>query len=220
MKIYILIIAYCFVVVMASAQIPYFSATAGDGNLYGYTSLKVRPGINVQESYTCLQYGVTNYAATGLDIYTKRGSAYMGVLVRGGYKVSKWLGVGAQVTPSFDLNENMKFSYLTGAIYMNGSITNSGNLFWCSNTWYGLNKGAENTLTQWLYLGYTIPTWKGQCITPMIGEIHSWKFDGDSDMAVGTYYSIGRWNIYIWGNDFFKKNPRFVVGIDFKLPAK
>ena len=42
----------------AFAQIPYFAGTVGDGKLYGYTSLKVRPGINNQETYTTFQYGL------------------------------------------------------------------------------------------------------------------------------------------------------------------
>ena len=36
-------------------------------------------------------------------------------------------------------------------------------------------------------------------------------------MAAGLYYSIKNWNIYLWGNDFLKDNPRVVVGIDFAL---
>lgn len=32
--------------VSAMAQIPYYAGTVGDGKLYGYTSLKVRPGID------------------------------------------------------------------------------------------------------------------------------------------------------------------------------
>lgn len=202
------------------AQVPYFSGTPGDGNLYGYTSLKFRPGINKQETYTCFQYGFTDYAATGVDVYTGLNSAYMGLLLRGGYKVNKWFGIGGQATPSFDLNNSMRFSYFTGAIYMNGNITQDGNLFWCSNTWFGVNKDVPNTYSQWTYLGYTIPTYKDQSITPMIGEIHSWKFDQKADLAIGAYYSIGKFNIYVWGNDFFKENPRIVFGIDFKLSAK
>ena len=104
-------------------------------------------------------------------------SSYMGYLVRAGYKFSKWFGIGGQVTPSFDLNDNMKFSYLTSALYMNGNITDSGRLFWCSNTWWGVNKGAGNTMSQWTFLGYAIPIGKGRSFTPMIGEIHSWKMD-------------------------------------------
>lgn len=203
--------------IIAKAQIPYFSGTVGDGKLYGYTSLKFRPGINAQETYTCFQYGISDYAATGVDIYTGLNSAYAGVLLRGGYKFNQWFGIGGQLTPSFDLNNSMKFSYLTAALYMNGSITNDGKLFWCSNTWLGVNKGAENTINQWSYLGYTIPTVGGQSIIPMVGAIHSWKFDQEADLAVGAYYTIGKWNIYLWGNDFFMDNPRIVVGIDFTL---
>lgn len=199
------------------AQVPYFSGTVGDGKLYGYTSLKIRPGINAQETYTAFQYGIGNYFATGVDLYTDAGTSYMGYLVRAGYKFSKWFGIGGQVTPSFDLNDNMKFSYLTSALYMNGNITDSGRLFWCSNTWWGVNKGAGNTMSQWTFLGYAIPIGKGRSFTPMIGEIHSWKMDSDMDIAAGFYYSVKKWNFYVWGNDFLKVHPRVVVGVDFVL---
>ena len=201
----------------ASAQVPYFAGTVGNGKLYGYTSLKMRPGINAQETYTTFQYGMGSYTAAGLDLYTSNGSSYAGYLFRAGKKISKWFGVGGQVTPSFDLSNNFHFSYLTAALYMNGSITKDGSLFWCSNTWWGVNDGAANTLTNWEYLGYSIPTKKGQSITPMVGLIHSWQFDQDADIAAGFYYSIKNWNIYLWGNDFLKDNPRVVVGVDFAL---
>ena len=218
MKKYIIILSFLLLGnIVSKAQVPYFSGTVGNGKLYGYTSLKFRPGINNQETYTCFQYGLGDYAATGVDLYTGLNSAYAGVLVRGGYKVNQWFGIGGQLTPSFDLNNSMRFSYLTAAIYMNGSITSDGNLFWCSNTWFGINKGADDTISQWTYLGYSIPTYKNQSITPMVGAIHSWKFDQDADLAIGAYYSIGKWNIYLWGNDFFNNNPRVVVGIDFTL---
>lgn len=220
MKKLLVILIFVFFTTVVSAQVPYFSGTPGDGNMYGYTSLKFRPGINAQESYTCFQYGVTDYMATGVDLYAGNNSTYIGVLVRGGYRVSKWFGIGGQATPSFNLNKNMELSYFTGAIYMNGNITENGELFWCSNTWFGINRGASNSYSQWTFLGYTIPTYKGQSITPMIGEIHSWKFDQDLDMALGAYYSIGKFNFYVWGNDFFKENPRIVFGIDFKISTK
>lgn len=217
MKKIIIALSLLFLSVCVKAQIPYFSGTVGDGKLYGYTSLKFRPGINNQETYTCFQYGLGDYAATGVDLYTGLNSAYAGVLVRGGYKVNQWFGIGGQLTPTFSLNNSMKFSYLTAALYMNGSITRDGNLFWCSNTWLGVNRGADDTISQWTYLGYTVPTCKNQSITPMVGAIHSWKFDQEADLAIGAYYTIGKWNIYLWGNDFFKEHPRFVVGIDFTL---
>ena len=146
-------------------------------------------------------------------IYTGVGSAYWGFLVRYGLKINPWFGIGAQVTPSFNLNDSFKYSYTTGAIYMNGQITKDGKLFWCSNTWFGLNKDADNTYTNWEYLGYTFKAGKNS-ITPMIGVIHSWKFDQDVDLAVGAYYSIGKFNIYLWGNDFFKDSPRIVAGVE------
>lgn len=201
----------------AKAQVPYFSGTVGNGKLYGYTSLKVRPGKNAQETYTTFQYGLGNYAAAGLDLYTGTNCSYAGYLFRVGKKFNKWFGLGGQITPSFDLNDNFKFSYLTSALYMNGAISSDGNFFWCSNTWWGVNDGADNTLTNWEYLGYCVPIKKGQSITPMIGTIHSWKFDQDVDISAGVYYSIKNWNIYLWGNDFLKSNPRVVFGVDFTL---
>jgi hypothetical protein len=201
----------------AMAQVPYFAGTVGDGKLYGYTSLKARPGINAQETYTCFQYGIGNHVAVGTDIYTGVGSSYWGFLARYGAKISPWFGIGGQVTPSFNLNDSFKYSYTTGAVYMNGQITSDGKLFWCSNTWLGFNKDADDTFTNWEYLGYTFSLKNGHSITPMLGAIHSWKFDQDVDMAAGVYYSIKNWNIYLWGNDFLKDNPRVVVGIDFAL---
>lgn len=199
------------------AQVPYFAGTVGDGKLYGYTSLKVRPGMNAQETYTCFQYGIGDHFAAGTDIYTGVNSAYWGFLIRYGLKINPLFGIGVQVTPSFDLNNSFKYSYTTGAIYMNGQITNDGKLFWCSNTWFGMNREADNTYTNWEYLGYTFSFKNGQSLTPMLGTIHSWKFNQDMDLAIGAYYSIGKFNVYLWGNDFFKKNPRVVVGVDFAL---
>lgn len=203
--------------VVVKAQVPYFAGTVGKGALYGYTSLKFRPGVNMQETYTCFQYGVSEHTVTGVDVYAGLNSAYVGVLVRGGYKINKWFGIGGQLTPSFDLNASMHFTYMTAAMYMNGDITSDGRMFWCSNTWFGINRGSDNTISQWSYLGYTIPTSKNQSLTPMVGAIHSWRFDRDADLAIGVYYSLGKWNIYLWGNDLLTEYPRFVVGIDFVL---
>ena len=202
------------------AQVPYFSGTVGDGRLYGYTSVKFRPGVNAQETYTTFQYGIGNNFATGLDLYSSVGTAYTGFLVRAGYKFSKWFGIGAQATPSFDLSDNFKFSYFTGALYMNGNISSNGKFFWCSNTWFNINRGAANSYMNWEYLGMNIPTGKGQSITPMVGLIHSWEFNQDPDLALGAYYTVKCWDFYLWGNDFFKKNPRLVLGVDFSFNAK
>lgn len=215
MKKVILTLVVMIIAITATAQVPYFAGTVGDGKLYGYTSLKFRPGKNAQETYTTFQYGTGNYTAAGLDLYTSNGSSYIGALFRAGKKLSQWFGIGGQITPSFDLSNNMKFCYLTTALYMNGSITNDGKLFWCSNTWWGVNKDAPFTLTNWEYLGYAFALKNGHSISPMIGAIHSWKFDQDADLALGAYYTIKNWNIYLWGNDFFKDHPRVVLGVDF-----
>ena len=69
----------------------------------------------------------------------------------------------------------------------------------------------------WEYLGMNIPVGRNRSISPMIGAIHSWKFDQDVDLALGMYYSVNSWNFYIWGNDLLKRNPRVVIGIDFSL---
>lgn len=201
----------------ASSQIPYFAGTVGNNKLYGYTSLKFRPGINAQETYTTFQYGLGNTFATGIDLATSRSSAYAGVLIRYGTKLSDYFSIGGQITPSFNLNDNMSFEYVTTALYMNGNISRNGKLFWAANTWWDINRHSSNTISQYLYLGYNFRFKNGHSITPMIGEIHSWKFDKDADIAAGFYYTIKKWNFYLWGNDFFKDHPRIIIGIDFAL---
>ena len=201
----------------ATAQIPYFAGTVGSGKLYGYTSVKARPGVNHQETYTTFQYGLGDHFATGVDLYTGLNCAYWGGLLRYGLDISKWYNVGAEVISSFDLNDSFKFSYLTSALYMNGAITGDGKLFWCTNTWYVVNRGADNTYSNYEYLGYTIPFKNKHAITPMVGAIHSWKFDQDVDLAAGFYYTIHQWNLYLWANDLLKSHPRIIVGIDFAL---
>lgn len=208
----------------AIAQIPYFAGTVGDGKMYGYSSVKARPGINQQETYTTFQYGIGDQWATGIDLYTGLNCAYWGSLIRWGTSFSKWFSVGAECTPSFNLNDNFKFAYLTSALYLNGTLYSSSDqadsarrLFWCSNTWWIVNNGASSTYSNYEYLGYTLPLGKGKSITPMAGAIHSWKFNQDIDLAAGFYYTLHNWNFYLWGNDFLKSHPRFVVGIDYTL---
>ena len=84
--------------VQAIAQIPYFAGTVGDGKLYGYSSVKCRPGINHQETYTTFQYGLGDHFATGIDLYTGPNCAYWGGLVRYGTEINKWFHLGAEVT--------------------------------------------------------------------------------------------------------------------------
>lgn len=202
---------------MAMAQVPYFGKAPGNKKLYGYTSLKVRPGINSIESYNTFQFGLSDYTAVGLDYYTGPGSAYMGYMLRIGYKASQWFSIGSTLTPSFDLNDNYKFSYFTGGLFMNGCLTKDARLFWCTNTWFGLNRDKSFSIRQFTYLGYEFALMNGDAITPMVGPDHSWKFDERIDIATGMYYTHGVWNLYVWGNDFCKPNPRVVIGVDFKF---
>lgn len=218
-KIYILLLI-ASLAVNVFAQIPYFAGTAGDGHLYGYTSVKFRPGVNAQETYTTFQYGVTDYAAVGADIYSFNNSIYWGFLARGGYKFNSWYGIGFQATPSFDLGNSFKLNYVTLGLYQNGAISPNGNLFWVANTWAGINRNTKDTWNQWWYLGYYVDLNKKGGITPMVGCLHDWEFKNDADLAVGFYYSYKNWNFYLWGNDFFKDNPRLVLGIDFNIPVK
>ena len=199
------------------AQIPYYAGTVGDGKLYGYSSVKARPGINQQETYTTFQYGLGDHFATGMDLYTGLNCAYWGALVRYGLNINKWFNIGVEETSSFNLNNSFKFSYLTSALYMNGAISGDGRFFWCTNTWWIVNDGADNTFSNYEYLGYAVPLKNGHTLTPLVGTIHSWKFDQDVDIATGFYYTYNNWNLYVWGNDFLKDHPRFVVGIDFVI---
>ena len=213
----LLSIVCCLLPLSAIAQIPYYAATVGDGKLYGYTSVKAHPGINHQETYTTFQYGLGDHFATGVDLYTAAEPkvSALGALVRYGLSLSKWFNIGAEVTPSFNLNDSFKFSYLTSALYLNGAITKDSHLFWCTNTWWIVNRDAAPTYSNYEYLGYTINIKNGRAITPMIGAIHSWRFDQDASLAAGAYYTFKNWNLYLWGNDFQKRHPRVVIGIDF-----
>ena len=199
------------------AQIPYYAGTVGDAKLYGYTSLKMRPGTDHQETYTTFQYGLGDHFATGIDLYTGPDCAYWGALIRYGVKPSKWFNIGAEITPSFNLNDSFKFSYLTSALYLNGAITGDGSLFWCTNTWWIVNDGADDSYSNYEYLGYTIPLKKDRSITPMIGAVHSWRLNQDLEPAAGMYYTFKNWTLYLWGHDFLNSHPRFVIGLDFVM---
>lgn len=199
------------------AQIPYYAGTVGDGLLYGYTSLKCRPGVNRQETYSTFQYGIGSHFATGIDLYTGPGSAYWGGLIRYGNKFSQWFNIGGEVMSSFNLNDNFRFSYVTTGLYMNGALRRDGSLFWCTNTWWVANRGADDDWSNYEYVGYNIRLRNGHSLTPMAGTIHSWKFNQDIDVAAGLYYTFGKWTVYAWGNDVLKSHPRLVLGLEFIL---
>lgn len=217
MKKLIILATAMMTAIIATAQIPYYAGTVGDGKLYGYTSLKSRPSINSQETYSTFQYGIGDHVAAGIDLYTGPNCAYWGAIGRYGRKISKWFNAGGEVMASFDLNDNFRFSYLTSGLYLNGALSTDGRLFWCTNSWWVANRGSDDTFSNYEYLGYTIPLKEGHSITPMVGAIHSWKFDQDADLAAGLYYTFQNWTLYLWGNDFLKHHPRLVLGIEFIL---
>ena len=71
-----------FLTITLSAQVPYFGATVGEGKVFGYTSLKFRPGQNAIEDYTTLQFGITDYFSVGTDIYANNGVVDHGLYAR------------------------------------------------------------------------------------------------------------------------------------------
>lgn len=217
MKRIVFIVIIVLFALRAIAQIPYFAGTVGDGKLYGYTSLKGRPGLNQQETYTTFQYGLSSHVDAGIDLYTGPDCAYWGALIRGGLPLCQWFNVGGEVIASLDLNDRMHFSYLTSGLYLNGAITPDNRLFWCSNTWWVRYRGGHDTYSNYEYLGYHIPLPQGRSLTPMVGAVHSWQFDDDLQPAAGLYFSFGAYNLYLWSHDLLATHPRFVLGLDFVL---
>lgn len=153
------------------AQVPNFGTTVGDQKIYGYSAIKYRTNADVWETYATLQYGIGSHFQTGVDLYTGSNNSYIGYIVRGGTKVSDCFKIGAQLTPSFNLNEHHRFSYLTSALYINGNISKDGKLFYVTDTWLENNKDKLTSAKQWSYIGYTfgLPV-NGNSITPMVGK--------------------------------------------------
>lgn len=216
MRKYIFLCVLLFLVLGVEAQIPNFGTTVGEQRLYGYSSLKYRANANIWETYSTLQYGIGNHFQMGLDLYTNGSDSYIGYIVRSGTKVNDYFKVGAQITPSFSLHDNHKFSYLTSALYINGNLTKNGKWFYVTNTWLENDKDKLTSVKQWSYVGHTFELFgKKNCLTPMVGVIHSWKFDQDVDLSMGFYYTYKKINLYAWTNDILTKQPRFVVAVEF-----
>ena len=213
----IFIVLLSLTAVAVKAQVPYFACTVGNGRVYGYTSVKVKYGMNQLESYHTVQFGLGHNFAVGADLYASGASTYYGLLARFGYAFNPYFKVGFQLTPSFDLSNKFTFRYLTSAFYLNGAITQNEKFLWVSNTWYGINNGANNTINQWYYLGYNFTLKNKQSITPMVGCLYSWMFDSDADMAVGVYYTYRKFNFYLWSDNLFNRHPRIVIGVDFAI---
>lgn len=200
------------------SQVPYFADTPGNNTLYGYVSMKFRPGINAQETYTTFQYGLGNHLAIGTDISTSVDNSYIGFLFRAGKTLNKWFNFGGQITPSFNLQKNLELHHITAALYLNGAITKSSRLFWVSNTWFTYYLDGAYDIDQWAYLGYTFPLGNQSSISPLAGTIYSWKLNSAPKLAAGAYYTAKEtYNFYLWFDSLFKKSPRIVIGMDFKF---
>ena len=209
------IILLFFVFISLSAQVPYFGATVGEGKVFGYSSLKFRPGLNAQETYTTLQFGFTKYFSVGTDIYASNGTVDHGVYARTGWTWSKWFSAGIQACYQSNLRDNYKFSNVNTGIFFNGTICENGLLFWTSNTWLTFNQNGNHTYKQWWYLGSNIKFDENNSLVPMVGLIHSLEFDQLADLAVGAYYVYKNYSFYFWGNDFFTDYPRLTLAVDF-----
>lgn len=221
MKFFILSVFGFAFSVFSMAQVPNFGTTAGDQKLYGYSSLKYRAKAKAWETYSTLQYGVTDYMNVGADLYTGTEVSYVGYTFRVGKKMSPYFSVGAQLTPSFDLSKSHNFAYMTEALYMNGNITKNGRLFWVTDTWLEQADHKMSSAKQWTYLGYTsLVGNSGNSITPMLGVINDWKFESDIDMSFGAYYTYKDINLYAWTNDILTNHPRFIVAVEFKFSNK
>ena len=199
------------------AQVPYFGATVGRDKVFGYTSVKFRPGQNTMEDYTIIQFGVTDWLSLGTDLYTDKNTANHGLYARIGKVWNQWINTGTQVCWQSDLKDNYKYSNINVGFFLNGDILKNGLLFWTSNTWLTFNNGGNHMYKQWWYLGSNIKFNQSNSLVPMVGIIHSWEFDEDIDLAIGAYYVYKKYSFYIWGNDFFSSHPRGTVALDFSF---
>lgn len=206
-----------FVTISLSAQVPYFGGTVGKGKVFGYSSLKFRPSQNAQETYTTLQFGITDYFSVGTDIYANNVTVDHGLYVRTGKTWSKWFSAGIQAAYQSNLKDNYKFSNANTGVFFNGNITGNGLLFWTSNSWFTFSHDGKHSYKQWWYLGSNIKFDENNSLVPMLGFIHSWEFDQPADLAVGAYYVYKKYSFYIWGNDLFSDYPRITLAIDFTL---
>lgn len=213
-----MIVATMFVAMNLSAQAPSLAGQVGNGHVYGFSSLKFHPGINAQEGYIQLQYGIGQCFSAGADVYASgSGLSSMSALARFAVPLNSYASLGLQLSPTFSLNDNMKFTSVTTALYLNGIFSKRSNMMWCINTRWGVNQKSEYTLNQWSYLGYRIPLRNGHAITPMLGGWHSWKFDQDMDFTTGFLYSAKRCGIYFYINEYLKDHIGVLMGLDFVI---
>lgn len=210
---YIKILLLLLISVNCYSQVPYYAGTQGKNNVYTYFSTKFHPGHNNQIVYITAQYGLNDHFDAVTELYSGTGWSDQGFGFRfNGFK-SKYLSLGGQLMADFNVNDNYKYDWTCGSLYLNGNIYKG--LHWVSNTWYTINKGStKNQVDQWTYLGYTIGKF-----TPMIGCITNCTDNFKSDLAVGCYANLYKNGyVYLWGSGLTNNvyNPRIVIGFDYK----
>ena len=127
MKKYFCALLLSAISVSSFAQVPYYGSTVGAEHLFGYHSLKVRPGINNQRTYTTLQYGINDWFSIGTDLTTGPGEKFIGYYGRVGKAFNQWFSIGVQMTPCFDLDGSHIFGYLnTGTEILPATVNYSG----------------------------------------------------------------------------------------------
>ena len=196
------------------AQVPFYAAAPGDGVLFGYHSLKFRPANGYNESFTTFQYGIGK-TAVGLELYTCPTGVYSGYTFRAGFYKSNYFNIGFQTSPTFSMSDHHKFSYITSGLYVHGAFEPTGRFYWLSNTLWTVHADKMADIEHWLYLGAKFPLSNGSLIHPMVGTIHSWRFDSNPDLALGCSWAVGHYEFFLWSSNYFRDAVRVVFGIAF-----
>lgn len=204
---------------IVSAQVPYFSSTLDKGNVSGYTSLSVYTSDCMLESYTYLEYGITDYLSTGMHIGSYGNTVYWGPELRGGYRVNKWFGFSLHAMPSFDLTNKFRFTDATIGLYMSGAILPSRQLFWLTNSYATIYRDGSTDWWQYWYLGGYIPIRNEHALMPMVGCTHSWRFEQHPDLSAGLIYRYKWWNFMVWCSQIISCRPVVKAGIEFDIPT-
>ena len=211
---FLLTIALMLKCVCALSQVPFYAPAPGDGKLFGYHSVKFRPAVNFQETFTTFQYGIGK-TAVGLELYTCPTGVYSGYTFRAGFYESNYFNLGVQTSPTFSLSDSHRFSYITSGLYMHGAFDHEGKYYWLSNSLWTVHTDKMADIEHWLYLGAKFQLPNGTVLNPMAGTIHSWRFDSVPDLALGCSWAIGNYEFLVWTNNYTRDDFRIVFGIAF-----
>lgn len=199
----------------SSAQVPFYASPPEKGHMFAYHSMKFRPAVNYFETFTTGQYGLGAKTAVGLELYTCPSGAYAGYTFRAGLYENNYFNIGLQTSPTFALGENHRFSYITSGLYIHGAFDPDGRFYWLSNTLWTVHTDKMADIEHWFYFGAKFPLQNGTLLHPMIGTIHSWRFDSVPDIAIGCSWAVGNYEFFLWSNNYTRDNLRLVFGIAF-----